>query len=71
MNADATDPRYLNDSLQLPGIAQRVFNDHLAHFLILRRVIATLGGIVGEVDVAVADNPATVLGELDDLAFGF
>ncbi len=70
MNADAAG-HILNDSLQLSGISQRVFNHHLAHFLVLCGFLATLGCcLVGEVNVAVADDPAAVLGELDDVAFG-
>lgn len=55
----------LHDRLELAGVAERVLDDHLAEVLLLAVLVDGLAG-VGEVDVAVADDPAAGLGELDD-----
>lgn len=61
---------HLHYRLQLASVAQSVLNDHLAHLLVLGAVLTTLCRL-GEVNVAIADDPTTVMGEFHDVAFGF
>lgn len=56
----------LHNRLQLTGVAESILYHHLAHLLVLVAVL-TLGG-VGEVDVAIADDPVAVVGKGDDVA---
>lgn len=61
---------HLHYRLQLASVAQSVLNDHLAHLLVLRTILTTLCRL-GEVNVAIANDPATVVGEFYNVAFGF
>lgn len=58
----------LNNSLQLPGIAEGILDDHLAHVLLLLLVARLLRR--GEEDVAVLDRPAAGAREFDHGALG-
>lgn len=60
------DAHQLYNSFKLTGIAQSVLYHHLAHFLVLVAVITFSS--IGEVDVAIADNPTTVVGKRDNVA---
>lgn len=73
----------LYNSLQLPGVAQRVLDHQLAHLLLatsagrsLIIVVASLPaggsglGLLGEVDPSVLEGPAAGAGKLDDGALG-
>lgn len=60
------DAPQLYNSFKLTGIAQGVLYHHLAHLLVLVAVLTFSS--IGEVDVAVADNPATVVGKRDNVA---
>lgn len=58
----------LDDRLQLPRIPQRILNDLIARDQnIFAQVIVLL---LWEVYPAILDDPATLLGEVDDAAFG-
>jgi len=69
----------LDDGFELPRVAERVLDDHLAHRLVggggagaavlLRAGLGLAGGgHGGEEDLAVPNDPAAVVGELDDCA---
>lgn len=60
----------LHNGLQLPSIPKRVLDNYLAGLLDLATLLVGIGGCsVGEVNVAVTNDPAAVVGELDDVAF--
>lgn len=71
-STSSSSPR-LDNSLQLARVPERVLNNTPADLLLQGGgVAARLSGVggVGEVDVAVADGPAALAGEVDDGALG-
>lgn len=67
----------LDNSLELPCVAERILNDQLAHLLLDTNdstssliVIQGFGGLVGEVNHAVLEDPAARAGKVDDGALG-
>lgn len=61
-------PACLHDCFQFSSISQRVLDYHLTDILALSALIARVSS-VWKVDMPIPDQPATVLGKLDHVAF--
>jgi Na+-translocating ferredoxin:NAD+ oxidoreductase RnfA subunit len=58
----------LNNCLELSGITQSILYHHLAHVLVLVTILTFSS--IREVNVAIANNPATVASKGNNVAFG-